>query len=330
MNEPSESPARALPNGGLWPDAAGVHVNAHGGGLLKEGGLWYWYGEHKTAGRAGNAANVGVRVYSSPDLLGWTDRGVALAVEPDEASDIARGCILERPKVVKAATGRFVMFFHLERKGLGYTDARVGIAVADRPEGPFAFVRSLRPHGEFCRDMTLFRDDDGSTWHVFASEDNATLHVAELTPDCLDYTGRWWRMAERTWTEAPAVFKHDGWYHLLGSGCTGWAPNAARSFRARRMSGPWEPTGNPCRGVNPANGLGPEKTWGAQSTFAIPPDETTGGRWIAMFDLWRPEDAIDGRYAWLPADFRDGRLEIAWRDTFPPAALAPSSSPSSR
>lgn len=202
---PSES--LSLPNGGLWPDAAGVHINAHGGGLLKEGGLWYWYGEHKTAGRAGNAANVGVHVYASPDLLAWTDRGVALAVEPDEASDIARGCILERPKVVKAATGRFVLFFHLERKGLGYSDARVGIAVADRPEGPFAFVRSLRPHGEFCRDMTLFRDDDGSTWHVFASEDNATLHVAELTPDCLDYTGRWWRMAEQTWTEAPADFR---------------------------------------------------------------------------------------------------------------------------
>ena len=168
-----------------------------------------------------------------------------------------------------------------------------------------------------CRDMTLFRDDDGSTWHIFASEDNATLHVAELTPDCLDYTGRWWRMAEQSFTEAPAIFKHDGWYHLIGSGCTGWLPNAARSFRARKMSGPWEPTGNPCLGVNPANGLGPEKTWGAQSTFAIPPDETTGGRWIAMFDLWRPEDAINGRYAWLPVDFRDGRLEIAWRDTFP-------------
>ena len=167
-----------------------------------------------------------------------------------------------------------------------------------------------------CRDMTLFRDDDGSTWHIFASEDNATLHVAELTPDCLDYTGRWWRMAEQSYTEAPAVFKHDGWYHLIGSGCTGWLPNAARAFRARQMCGPWEPTGNPCRGVNPANGLGPEKTWGAQSTFAIPPDETTGGRWIAMFDLWRPEDAIDGRYAWLPVDFRDNRLEIAWRDTF--------------
>ena len=215
------SQSLSLPNGGLWPDVAGVHVNAHGGGLLKEGGLWYWYGEHKTAGKAGNVANVGVHVYSSPDLREWTDRGIALAVEPDETSNIACGCILERPKVVKAATGRFVMFFHLERKGHGYNDARVGIAVADRPEGPFAFIRSLRPNGgEMCRDMTLFRDEDGSTWHVFASEDNATLHVAELTPDCLDYTGRWWRMAEQSFTEAPAIFKHDGWYHLIGSGQT--------------------------------------------------------------------------------------------------------------
>ena len=314
MKNNSTPGTRTFSNGGIWPDTVGVHINAHGGGLLKEGGLWYWYGEHKTAGKSGNVANVGVHVYSSPNLREWTDRGIALAVEPDEASDIACGCILERPKVVKAATGLFVLFFHLERKGQGYNDARVGIAVADRPEGPFSFIRSLRPNGgEMCRDMTLFRDDDGSTWHVFASEDNATLHVAELTPNCLDYTGRWWRMAEQSFTEAPAIFKHDGWYHLIGSGCTGWLPNAARSFRARQMCGPWEPTGNPCLGVNPANGLGPEKTWGAQSTFAIPPDETTGGRWIAMFDLWRPEDAIDGRYAWLPVDFRDNRLEIAWR-----------------
>ena len=39
MNEHSEIPVRALPNGGLWPDAAGIHINAHGGGLLKEGRL---------------------------------------------------------------------------------------------------------------------------------------------------------------------------------------------------------------------------------------------------------------------------------------------------
>ena len=36
-----------LPNGGVWKDTDGVRINAHGGGLLKDGDTWYWYGEHK-------------------------------------------------------------------------------------------------------------------------------------------------------------------------------------------------------------------------------------------------------------------------------------------
>ncbi len=68
MKYNSNPGTRTFSNGGIWPDTAGVHINAHGGGLLKEGGLWYWYGEHKTAGKAGNVANVGVHVYSSPNL----------------------------------------------------------------------------------------------------------------------------------------------------------------------------------------------------------------------------------------------------------------------
>ena len=44
----------------LWPDTDGVHINAHGGGILLHEGLYYWFGEHKIAGPAGNAAHVGV------------------------------------------------------------------------------------------------------------------------------------------------------------------------------------------------------------------------------------------------------------------------------
>src|SRR5690349_14491273 len=66
--------------GELWPDAAGVHINAHGGGVLFDDidGVYFWFGEHKTGGESGNLAHVGVRVYSSTDLYNWTDRGVAL------------------------------------------------------------------------------------------------------------------------------------------------------------------------------------------------------------------------------------------------------------
>ena len=305
-----------LPNGGVWKDADGVRINAHGGGLLKDGDTWYWYGEHKVAGRAGNRAQVGVGCYSSRDLVTWKNEGIALRVSNEEGHDIEKDCILERPKVVKApATGKYAMLFHLERKGRGYNDARVGFAVSDSPIGPFTFVRSCRPvDGKMMsRDMTVFIDDDGSVWHIFASKSNATLHFAELTGDCLGYTGRWHRGAEKHWTEAPAVVKHGGWYWLLGSGCTGWKPNAARIYRAKSLTGPWEWMGNPCTGVNGANMLGADKTWGGQSTFIFHDGNT--GRDVACFDIWNPKDAIDGRYVWLPITWHgDGLPEIPWRD----------------
>ncbi len=55
----------------LWPDDKGVPINAHGGGILHHGGRYYWYGEHKVAGDAGNYAEVGVHCYSSANLRDW-------------------------------------------------------------------------------------------------------------------------------------------------------------------------------------------------------------------------------------------------------------------
>ena len=124
--------------GELWKDTDGVAINAHGGGIMFHGGKYWWYGEYKTEGEAGNLAQVGVSCYSSDDLYNWKNEGIALAVSDEPGSDIERGCILERPKVIyNALTGKFVMWFHLELKGSGYSSARSGIAVADRPEGPF-------------------------------------------------------------------------------------------------------------------------------------------------------------------------------------------------
>ena len=52
------------------------------------------------------------------------------SVVDNDSSDIARGCILERPKVIyNAKTGKFVMWFHLELKGKGYAAARAGVAL---------------------------------------------------------------------------------------------------------------------------------------------------------------------------------------------------------
>ena len=104
--------------GELWLDNNDIHINAHGGGILYDKGVYYWFGEHKIEGKAGNQAHVGVHCYSSKDLYNWKDEGIALAVKPEgSGSDIEKGCILERPKVIyNTKTKKYVMWFHLEPK----------------------------------------------------------------------------------------------------------------------------------------------------------------------------------------------------------------------
>jgi hypothetical protein len=124
--------------GEIWKDNNGVPINSHGGGILYHNKTYFWYGQHMIEGESGNAAQVGVHVYSSKNLYDWKDIGIALKVSEDnENPDIAKGCILERPKVIfNKKNGKFVMWFHLELNGHGYNSARTGVAVSDNPEGP--------------------------------------------------------------------------------------------------------------------------------------------------------------------------------------------------
>ena len=338
---------KVIRSGELWYDDGGRPINAHGGGVMKYEDTYYWFGEHKDD-RTSDAM-VGVMCYSSKDLVNWHNCGVALSVTepaPNQSnnrnfrrrgattdSDIERGCILERPKVIyNPVTKKFCMWFHLELKGQGYNAARYGVAVADRPEGPYKFLYSSRANagtwpvegspmhfdeylkrdfgtGQMSRDMTLFVDDDGKAYHIFSSEENFTLHIAELTADYLHHTGRYTRVAPGGQNEAPAIFKHDGTYWMITSGCTGWAPNEARMFSAPSIWGPWTQHPNPCRG--PLE----EKTFNGQSTFILEViSEKQEVRHIFMADIWRPHRPRDARYIWLPIEFENGKPVVHWRD----------------
>lgn len=151
MNFLKAQPLTQFTPGAIWKDNTGTHINAHGGGVLFYKGVYYWYGEHKVGGELGNTAQVGVGCYSSADLYNWKNEGIALKVkDADSGSDIAKGCILERPKVIyNTRTGKFVMWFHLELKDKGYDAARSGVAVSDNPAGPFTFVKSFRPNAGY-------------------------------------------------------------------------------------------------------------------------------------------------------------------------------------
>lgn len=306
--------------GGEWLDTDGNVINAHGGGILYHDSTYYWYGEYKGDSTYWNpkvpswecyrTEAGGVSCYSSKDLVNWKFEGVVL--KPDTAnieSDLHPSNVLERPKVIyNEQTKQFVMWLHVDSHD--YFKAAAGVAVSDSPIGDFKYLGSMRPNDAMSRDMTLFKDDDGKAYHIYSSEENATLYISLLTDDYLKPTGRFTRNFPDKFREAPAVFKHNGKYFMISSGCSAWDPNVAEYAVADSMLGEWTVMGNPCVGEDA------DKTFYGQSTFVLPVAGKDGA-FIAMFDRWNKTNLIDSRYLWLPIEFgANDSISISWHDSW--------------
>ena len=103
------------------------------------------------------------------------------------------------------------------------------------------------------------------------------------------------------------VFKYNGKYYMLSSGCTGWDPNVAEIAVADSIMGTWKTIGNPCTGPDA------DKTFYAQSTY-VQPVIGKKDAYIAMFDRWKKKDLEDSRYVWLPVLIKDGKITIPWHE----------------
>ncbi len=66
----------AIYPGKPWLDTKGERIQAHGGAVYFEDGVYYWYGENKahTDGKNG-VWTWGIKVYASTDLMNWENRG---------------------------------------------------------------------------------------------------------------------------------------------------------------------------------------------------------------------------------------------------------------
>lgn len=148
----------------LWPDDRGVHIQAHGGGIIRQDGVYYWYCEDRTRGL--DPARRFVSCYSSTDLFHWTFRHQVIKLADPEG--FGPRWVLERRKVFyNAKTKQYVMYMHIDAplpgESGGYKLARVGVAVSNTPDGDFRYLKSFRPLGHESRDIGQFIDDDGTT-----------------------------------------------------------------------------------------------------------------------------------------------------------------------
>jgi hypothetical protein len=290
------APAAFISPGDLWPDDRGAHIQAHGGGILKLDSTYYWFGEDRTQGL--DRSQRYVSCYSSTDLVHWTFRNRVIHLADPE--NFGPGWVLERPKVFyNAKSRRFVMYMHIDGNTAegSYKLARVGVAVSDRVDGDYRYLRSFRPLGHESRDIGQFIDEDGAAYLIFEDRPFG-FRIARLSADYLSVEKEMSLVAAHM--EGGAIVHYDGLYYMIGSALTGWSPNPNKYATARTLEGPW----SEFRDIAP-----PEtKTYGSQSTMLLKVVGTKKTSVILMCDIWKPRTQWDSRYLWMPLEIGGGKL----------------------
>lgn len=338
--------------GEIWFDTDGIHINAHGGGILADKQTYYWFGEFKTLGKKGNSAQVGVSCYSSNDLYNWKNEGIALKVSDQPGSDIEKGCIIERPKVIfNEKTGKYIMWFHLELKNNGYSSARTALAISDKPTGPYTFVKSLRPNKKqwpigYATELATKDYPANLTWWtqewyqaigegLFLQRDFKDGQMSRDMTLFVDDNGKAYHIhsSEDNLTLHISELTDDyldfsGRYIRIFPGGHNEAPALFKKgntyyLMASGCTG-WDPNAarmyratsidGPWESLgNPCVGDGADKTFNSQSTYILP---VCGKKdaFIYMGDRWQPNNPINGRYIWLPVVFEEGKPVIKWKE----------------
>ncbi len=297
---------KAIQPGETWPDNNSNHIQAHGGGIIRLDKTYYWYGEERRQGLDTNYRYVSC--YSSNDLINWKFTGDAIQLAKPDTMLAGNRWVLERPKVFyNAKNKQYVMYMHIDggikgisRNAWAYDYARVGVAVSDKPTGPFKLIRTFRPLGKESRDIGQFIDDDGSAYLIFECRPTKGFYIAKLSGDYLDVE------KEVSFIHLPleggAVVHYKGLYYAVGSALTGWSPNPNKVATAPSLSGPWSEFVDI---APPAT-----KTYSSQSTMFIKVNGTKDTTVIFMGDRWKPGALWDSRYIWMPVQIGDGKLWV--------------------
>jgi hypothetical protein len=163
-------------------------------------------------GRPGWFCMEDYHVFSSQNLTDWTDHGVIVKQDkvawtaPEAYSMWAPDCIFRN--------GKYYFYFPAPAKdtiyGRGFS---VGVAVADKPEGPF--IPESKPIiGVHGIDPNVFIDKDGQAYIYYAARN---IYVAKLKENMLELASEpkiIENLPEKGLKEGPFLFERNGIYYL--------------------------------------------------------------------------------------------------------------------
>lgn len=281
-------------------DTNGKRVQAHGGSIFYEDGIYYFYGENKefTTGKD-KIWTWGVRAYASTDLYNWEDKG--LIIEPildDENSSLnPRTAMMDRPHIIyNKETKKYVCWMKIMNFDNTQTET---VMTADHFLGPYTLVREhLKPLGMSAGDFDLAVARDGKAYYFFERVHSETI-CADLTPDYTDVTGYYSTHFPHPYPpyvrEATAHFERNYKHYLITSGTTGYLPNPSEAAVADTWHGPYTVLGNP----HPADETRTSFHSQISSVFKVPGKKDL---YIALADRWMP-DKMDISYPFYEKAF---------------------------
>lgn len=173
--------------------------------IVRFGDTYYIYAT--TDGFAGWSSST-FRVWSSKDLVHWHEGPVILDLGPDVSWADSRAWA----PTIAAKDGKYYFYF--------CADAKIGVAVADSPTGPFKDsgkpLIAANPDGGQAIDPAVFTDDDGRSYLYWG---NGNAYVVPLNPDMTSFDPS--RIEHITgldgFREGIFMNKRNGVYHLTWS-----------------------------------------------------------------------------------------------------------------
>ena len=273
----------ALTTGITFLDTDGNAVNAHGGGIIKEGDTYYMHGEYFLSTTTDNNFN-GFSMYSSKDLATWKNEGIILPQQPSgELGPDRKG---ERPHIVKCpSTGEFVLYAHAASTDYE-TDKEVVYATSQTVNGQYSYKGPLtNASGTTASHSDMSALSDGDTAYVVTESG----HLYTLAADCHSW------LSDKTYSavngdsggsESPTVFKAGSTYYWIGSYKTGWRANNNFYSTAPAITGPWTYQGYIAPVTDPSNDISDQRTWLSQSTWVQPVVGCQGTVYVYWGDHW--------------------------------------------
>jgi beta-xylosidase len=185
--------------------------------------------------------------FSSPDLVHWTKHPRVLSTEtvPWAAYAVWAPSVIERGS-------KYYMFFGANDIQSDKEEGGIGVAVADRPGGPFKDALGKPLIGAFHNgaqpiDPFVFRDDDGQVYLYYGGWSHC--NVVRLSEDLRHVVpfadGTTWKeITPPGYVEGSFVIKRKGVYYLMWSegGWTGPDYSVAYAM-GRSPLGPFKPMG---------------------------------------------------------------------------------------